>query len=172
MRGLPPGLDPASLLVERQGEFVIGANQDGIFRRLAQAMGRPELATDERYAGHAARGKHQTELDGLIDAWTRTKTLAELEAITTEAGVPAGRIFRAQDMLQDPHFAAREALVEVEHPRWGKLAMQNACPKLSETPSSVRTLAPSSVGQDNGEVYGALGLGADEIEDLRTRGVI
>ena len=89
-----------------------------------------------------------------------------------EAGVPAGRIYRAPEMLADPHFAAREAIVEVEHPRWGLLDMQNVVPKLSETPGRVRSVAPQTVGQHNAEIYGGLGLSSEEIEALAARGVI
>jgi formyl-CoA transferase len=166
------GLAPSNVYRAADGEFVIGANQDTVFRRLVEAMGQPELATDERFASHTARGKHQAILDELINAWTRTRSVEELEALMVGAGVPAGRIFRAPEMLADPHFAAREALVEVEHPRWGRLAMQNAFPKLSETPPSVRTLAPEVVGQHNAEVYGALGLSIEEIEALGARRVV
>src|SRR3546814_6520846 len=77
-------------------------------------MGRPELASDERYATHRARGTRQEELDALIGEWTKTMTIDELEAKMIEAGVPAGRVYDAEDMLADPHFAAREALVTVE----------------------------------------------------------
>ncbi len=88
-------------------------------------------------------------------------------------GVPAGRIYRAPEMLADPHFKAREAIVEVEHPRWGKLLMQNAFPKLSKTPSAIRRTASQAIGQDNAEVFqGRLGLTAAEFEALEDSGVI
>src|SRR3546814_6526042 len=77
-------------------------------------MGRPELASDERYATHRARGARQEELDALIGEWTKTLTIEELEARMVEAGVPAGRIFDAEDLLADPHFTARDARSE-EH---------------------------------------------------------
>ena len=88
------------------------------------------------------------------------------------AGVPAGRIYRAPDMLADPHFAAREALIELDHPRWGKLPMTNAFPKLSLTPGSVRRPASQSIGQDNAEVFAEIGLGETELDGLRAAGVI
>jgi formyl-CoA transferase len=76
-------------------------------------------------------------------------------------------------MLADPHFAAREAIIDVEHPRWGTLKMQNVFPKLSATPGNVRSIAPQTVGQDNAEVYGSiLGLTATELADLERRGLI
>ena len=89
------------------------------------------------------------------------------------AGVPAGKIYRPADMLDDPHFAARQAIVSVDHPRWGELRMQNAFPRLSRTPSGIRSIAPQSVGEHNDEVYGGvLGLSGDEIAGLRSAGAI
>lgn len=168
-----PGLAPSNVYRCRDGELLIGANQDAIFGRLCKAMGRPELATDPRYASHTARGEHQGELDQLIQDWTRTKTVDELEALCIRHGVPAGKVYRAPDMLTDPHFAAREAIVEVPHPQWGSIKMQNVFPKLSATPGGVRRPAPRQVGQDNAEIYGReLGLGAEELQDLASRGVI
>jgi crotonobetainyl-CoA:carnitine CoA-transferase CaiB-like acyl-CoA transferase len=167
------GVAPSNVYPCSDGEFLIGGNQDAVFRRLCTAMGQPGLADDPRYATHVARGENQKELDDLIGAWTVTKTIAEVEALMIEHSVPAGGIYRAADMLEDPHFAAREALVEVEHPRWGKFKMQNAFPKLSDTPSSVRTRAPLEPGQDNAEVYGALlGLSEQQLADLRARQAI
>jgi crotonobetainyl-CoA:carnitine CoA-transferase CaiB-like acyl-CoA transferase len=167
------GVAPSNVYPCSDGEFLIGGNQDAVFRRLCNAMGQPELADSPRYATHVARGENQKELDDLIGAWTAAKTIAEVEALMIEHSVPAGGIYRAADMLEDPHFAAREALVEIEHPRWGKFKMQNAFPKLSDTPSSVRSRAPLEPGQDNAEVYGALlGLSEQELADLRTRQAI
>jgi formyl-CoA transferase len=109
----------------------------------------------------------------LIGVWTSTRTIAEVEEAMIAHSVPAGGIYRAADMLEDPHFAARDALVEVEHPRWGKIKMQNAFPKLSDTPSSVRRRAPLVPGQDNADVYGSLlGLSDQELDDLRARQAI
>ncbi|WP_446653715.1 CaiB/BaiF CoA transferase family protein [Blastomonas sp.] len=167
------GIAPSNVYQCRDGEYLIGANQDAVFARLCQAMGRPELATDPRYSSHVARGQHQKELDDLIEAWTRTLTVAEVEALMIEYSVPAGKIYGAADMLEDEHFKARDALVEVDSPRWGRFAMQNSFPKLSDTPSSIRSLAPQSIGEHNDEVYGKL-LGMDQqmIDNLKAAGAI
>ncbi len=167
-----PGIAPSNVYRCKDGDYLIGANQDSVFLRLCEAMDRPELATDPRYATHQARGERQAELDALIETWTRERTVDDVEAAMSDAGVPAGRIYRAPDMLADPHFKAREALIELEHPRWGKLPMQNAFPKLSLTPGSVRRPAPQTVGQDNAEVYAGLGLGSAELGSLKSDGVI
>ncbi|WP_285017559.1 CaiB/BaiF CoA-transferase family protein [Novosphingobium sp. fls2-241-R2A-195] len=167
------GIAPSNVYPTSDGEYLIGANQDAIFKRLCQAMGRPELGTDERYATHVARGERQTELDDLISDWTRTLTVDELEEKMIEFSIPAGKIYRAPEMLSDPHFAAREALIDVEHPQWGSFKMQNAFPKLSATPSSVRRRAPLEIGQDNAEIYGdLLGMSEDEIAALKAGAAI
>jgi formyl-CoA transferase len=168
-----PGIAPSNVYPTSDGEYLIGANQDTVFGRLCDAMGRPELAKDERYVSHVARGRNQVELDELIADWTRTLTVAELEALMIKHGIPAGKLYRPQDMLDDPHFAAREALVDVPHPRWGNLKMQNIFPKMSKTQGRVRRAAPASIGQDNAAVYGeVLGMSPTEIADLQARGVI
>ena len=89
-----------------------------------------------------------------------------------EAAVPAGKIYRAPEMLADPHFKARESLIELDHPRWGALPMQNAFPKLSRTPGSVRRTASQTVGEDNAEVFARIGVGAAELRQLKKAGIV
>lgn len=147
-----PKIAPSNVYPCADGEYLIGANQDAVFARLCAAMGRPELATDARYATHLARGEHQSELDALIGEWTATLTVQALEDLMIEHAVPAGRVFDAEDMMADPHFAARQAIIEVEDPVLGKVPMQGVFPKLSATPGSVRRPAPLEVGQDTADV--------------------
>ena len=168
-----PGIAPSNVYRCADGEYMIGGNGDAIFARLAQAMGQPELAQDPRYATHVARGEHQQELDDRINRWTATLTIDQLERLMIEHSVPAGRIYTGAEMLADPHFAAREAIVAVDDPRHGQIRMQAPMPKLSATPSSIRRPAPQRPGEHNGEIYGErLGLGAAELEALAMRGVI
>ena len=168
-----PGIAPSNVYRCRDGDYLIGANQDAVFSRLCQAMGVPELASDARFFDHVARGRHQIELDEMIGDWTAQQTIAEVEALMIEYNVPAGRIYRASDMLADAHFSAREALVEVDTPRWGKVVMQNSFPKMSRTPGSIRKPAPEKVGCDTDAILGdMLGLSEDEQGRLRARGVI
>jgi len=168
-----PGIAPSNVYACRDGDYLIAANQDAVFVRLCAAMGQPGLGTDPRYATHAARGERQKELDDLIETWTRQFTVDEVEAAMVAAGVPAGRIYTAEDMLADAHFKARQSIIEIAHPKWGQLPMQNAFPKLSETPGSVRRTASQAVGQDNREVYQErLGLGDAEIDELARQGII
>jgi formyl-CoA transferase len=168
-----PGIAPSNVYRCSDGDYMIAANQDSVFARLCAAMGRPELATDARYADHLSRGRNQAELDGIIEAWTLALTVAEVEAAMIEAAVPSGRLYKPADMLTDPQFAAREAIVEVDHPRWPGLKMQGVFPRLSETPGSVRSIAPQTVGQDNAAVLGErLGLDADRLAALKAAAVI
>ncbi len=147
-----PGIAPSNVYRCKDGEFMIGANQDSVFARLAQAMGRSELTESPKFRDHTARGQNQEELDELINAWTGTLTVAELEEAMIEHGVPAGPIYDAEDMLADPHFAARDAIVFVPDDEFGPTPMQGTFPKLSRTPSAIRKSAPSTVGEDTQSV--------------------
>jgi formyl-CoA transferase len=168
-----PNVAPSNVYPTADGDLVlIAANQDSVFGRLAGVMGKPELAADERYATHGARGANMAELDGVIAGWTATQEADGLLARLHEGGVPAGRIYRAQDMFADPHFAAREAIVRLAHPTLGDLPMQNVFPRLSATPGRVRHAGPE-LGEHNGDIYrGLLGLGDGQLADLASDGVI
>lgn len=168
-----PNVSPANAYPTRDGkEHLISGNQDTVWRRLAEAMGRAELGTDERYATHNARGVNQAELDALIGEWTHTLTAAELEALLNEHSVPNGKIFTAPDMLADEHFAAREAIVKLVHPLLGEFPMQNVVPKLSATPGQVRWVGPE-LGEHTVEVLSSvLGLTRAEVDELSVAGVI
>jgi formyl-CoA transferase len=167
-----PRIAPSNVYPTRDGIVMIGANQDTVFARLAAAMESPSLADDVRYRDHTARGENQQELDTLIASWTATFATRELLEKLAKFGIPSGLIYRTADMLEDPHFAAREAIVTTEHPAFGRLRMQNVAPRLSASPSSIRTPAPD-LGQHNDEIYGDL-LGFDPAtrDGMRARGVI
>lgn len=168
-----PNVSPSNVYPTSDGEMVlIAANQDTVFRRLAILMKQPELAEDARYATHSARGRHMAELDDVILRWTVDHEAEELLALLADAGVPGGRIFKAKDMLADPHFAAREAIVRLAHPQFGEIAMHNVFPKLSATPGRVRHIGPE-LGADNSTIYGdLLGLADDDLVRLQASGVI
>ncbi|MCC6924641.1 CoA transferase [Novosphingobium sp.] len=168
-----PGIAPSNVYPCKDGEYMIGGNGDTVFARLAEAMGRPELASDLRYATHVARGERQQELDALIADWTRTMTVDQLEALMIAHSVPAGRVYTGKEMLADPHFAARGAIAEVPHPVLGNVRMQAPMPKLSATPSAIRRAAPRVPGEHNAEVLGEeLGLDANALAELAARGVL
>lgn len=152
--------------------IVMGANQDSVFARLCAAMGQPALAEDERFSKHTARGEHQRELDQIISAWSANYKTADLLALLEQHGVPAGRIYRAPEMLEDEHFIARETITEVEHPKYGELKMQNVFPRLSATPGKIKWPGPA-MGQHNEEVYqGLLGYSQAELEQLTKDSII
>ena len=154
------------------GWTVIAANLDPMFRRLCAAMDRPELADDPRYATHLLRGEHAEELDGLIADWTRTLTAGELQARLDRHGVVYGPIYSIADIMADPHFRARDMIRRIPDPRFGDLAVPGIAPKLTETPGDIEWLGAQTPGQDNAEIYGELGLSAEEIAALRDEGIL
>jgi formyl-CoA transferase len=168
-----PGLAPSNVYPTADDQMIlIGANQDTVFRRLCAAMGREELADDERYRTHHARGARQQELDALIAEWTRGFGTDDLLELLEENGVPAGKMYRAPDMLADPHYRARHAIIEVESGEYENLRMQNVFPRLSKTPGRVNWAGPE-IGQHNDEVYGGLlGYDAERITALQADSVI
>jgi crotonobetainyl-CoA:carnitine CoA-transferase CaiB-like acyl-CoA transferase len=167
-----PKIAPSNIYPASDGMLIIAANQDTVWRRLAELMGRAELADDPRYATHIARGEHQGELDVIIGAWTQAQTCEALEAACEAGGVPCGRIYRAPEMLADEHFAAREAIVEVEHPVLGAFKMQNVFPKLSETPGNVRWTGPDMGSHTLDVLHDILGYDDTKIEALRSANAI
>jgi formyl-CoA transferase len=168
-----PGIAPSNVYpTAGDGMILIGGNGDTVFARLCEAMGQPELKDDPRYATHAARGVNQHELDERIAAWTRERSLDDLLVLLEDNGVPCGRIFAAPDMLADPQYAAREAIVETDHAVFGKVKMQNVFPKLSETPGAVRWPGPALGAHTDAVLGEELGMSAEKIAALRADGVI
>lgn len=167
-----PNVAPSNVYPALDGPVLIAANQDSVFRRLAAVMGQPELGSDPRYATHESRGANAAALDELIGSWTARQPAAELLELLHEHGIPAGLIYRAADMLADPHFRARQAIVRMVHPEFGDLPMQNVFPRLSGTPGSVQSLGPE-LGQHNAEVYGELlKVPAADLAELTAAGII
>jgi len=167
-----PNVAPSNVYRTADGMVLIAANQDTVFSRLAEAMGQPDLATNPKYSSHGARGAHQVELDALVESWTSTLTTRGVLDAMDQFGVPAGLIYRAPDMLEDPHFKARDAIVSVPHPDFGELRMQNVAPKLSETPGAVRSPSPA-LGQHNDEIYlDVLGLSPERYAELKAAKVV
>jgi formyl-CoA transferase len=154
------------------GSVLIAANHDAVFARLCAEMGQGDLAADPRYATHGARGANQAELDDLIAAWSSQLTAGELIARLRGANVPAGLIYRARDMMADPHVAAREAIIRVPDQVFGDLAMQGVFPRLTATPGSVRWTGPA-LGEHNDQVFrDELGIPPGRLQDLRDQGVL
>ncbi|QFG68289.1 CaiB/BaiF CoA transferase family protein [Ornithinimicrobium pratense] len=167
-----PKIAPSNVYPTADGQWVIvAANQDTVFRRLAQAMGEPGLADQERFSTHAARGELQAELDEIVARFTLRHTAQELIDLLNEHAVPVGKTFRVADMLVDPQFQARESIVEVERPDQGSIHMQNAFPRLSRTDSRIRWTGPT-LGRHTDEVLQQAGVAADRLPGLREDGVI
>ena len=167
------GIAPSNAYPARDGrDVIIGANQDTVFRRLCQAMGQPTLADHPDYATHRARGEHQEAIDELVAAWTRQHDAQHVVDLLAEAGVPAGLVYRAPDMLEDPHFQAREAIVEVPDHHGTPLPMQNVFPRLSNSPGCVRHVGPTLGEHTETVLADWLGLGADDLDALRDDHVI
>ena len=167
-----PGIAPSNAYPTREASFVlIAGNGDGIFERLMQAIGRPDLAGDPRFAGNDGRAAGVAELDAAIGAWTRTRSIDEILAVMQAAAVPAGRIYTVADIAVDPHYAARQAIVTVASARGVEVSMPGVFPLLSENPGSVRSRAPT-LGEHTAEVLAQAGVPAHEQERLLQAGVI
>jgi len=168
-----PGVAPSNVYPTADGkDIVIAANADRVFQRLVGAMGAPELATDEAFATHAARGSNATKLDELISRWTAQRASAELLDLLSSSGVPAGLINTAATMLRDEHFVAREMILWHENDEFGRFPMNGIVPKFSRTPGRVNTLGPA-LGVHTDEVLEALaGIDQAGIAQLRADGVL
>jgi len=168
-----PMIAPSNVYPTRGGDLIlIAANQDSVFGRLTEVMGQPELAEDGRYKTHTARGHNLEELDEVIAGWSSGWDADELLDALHEAGVPAGRIFRAKEMLEDPHYAAREMIVRLTHPEFGQFPMQNVVPKLSDTPGRIRHVGPELGAHTEEILHGLVGLSYEELEALHDSGTV
>jgi len=168
-----PAIAPSNIYDGSDGMVIIAANQDTIFSRLCKAMDQEELITDPKYATHVARGQNQIELDEIIGEWCKDKTIARLEDIMIEHAVPVGKVYRPADMLTDPHYIAREAIVKVKDERFGQVKLQNVFPKMSKTQGEVRWSGPDKLGSHTEEVLTELlDLSDEQIEKLRNSGII
>lgn len=168
-----PNVAPSNIYNCSDGMLLIAANQDTVFQRLCEAMGQPELASDNRFSTHTARGARMEELDGIISEWTKTHTVAEVDSLMAEVGVPAGRIYRAPEMLEDPHFKAREAIIDVPTEEWPNMKMQNVFPKMSKTQGEVRWPGVRELGAHNEGVYSELlDLSSEDLAKLQEKSII
>lgn len=169
------GIAPSNIYQSANGSWVvIAANQDTVFRRLCQAMDRPELATDERFADHLARGRNQDELDKIIGDWAAQREPHDIIATLSEAGVISGPINTVAEVVQDPQLQARNMIAD----HWDERVQRNVkgpgvVPVLSDTPGTIRNGGSARPGQDNEEVFGRLlGLDAEQMAALHEEGVL
>jgi succinyl-CoA---D-citramalate CoA-transferase len=169
------GIAPSNIYPTADGSWVvIAANQDTVFRRLCVAMGQPELATDERFANHVARGRNQDELDKIIGTWAAERHPGDIIATLSAAGVISGPINTVAEVVKDPQLLARGMIAE----HWDERVERNVLgpgvvPVLSETPGTIRNAGPARPGQHNDEIYrGLLGKTHEELAAMREEGVL
>ena len=155
------------------GKYVcIIAAGDGLFPRLARAIGREDLLADPRFETMARRAEHGDEINGIVAAWVQARTAREVQDVLERHQVPFGVAYSVADIFADPHVAARGDIETVDDPVLGPVRMQGVYPRFSRTPGAIQRGAPR-LGEHNEEVYcGLLGLGAEELERLRQDGVI
>ncbi len=168
-----PGISPSNTYRCRDGMYiVIAGNGDSVFKRFMTAIGRPDLATDSRFANNNDRVHHDEILDKIIGDWAAERNYDEVYATLDAANVPIGPIYSVADIAADPHYAARGMLQKFMSPDIGELDIPGIVPKLSETPGETEWLGPK-LGEHNQEIYGGLlGIDPAQLEEWATTGVI
>ncbi len=169
------GIAPSNLYRAADGVWVIiAANQDTVFRRLCDAMGRPGLAQDPRFVDHSARGVHQDQIDEIIADWAAERTAEEIATVLEAAGVVVGPVNTVADVVRDEQFLARDMLVPHTVPGVDDTVLgPGVVPVLDATPGSVRRGGTPEPGFDNRAVYSELlGFTDENLADLADRGVI
>jgi crotonobetainyl-CoA:carnitine CoA-transferase CaiB-like acyl-CoA transferase len=167
------GSAPNNLYPTADGQLIhIAANSGGTFKRLLHAMERSELLEDERFSTAIARAANREALDGLVRDWTQRHAVADLERVLDEVDVPASRIYTLPDIFKDPHYKAREAIVNAPDEDLGTVAVAGVVPRLSATPGRIRH-AGRHIGADTAEVLARVaGLTATDIERLTASRVV
>jgi formyl-CoA transferase len=167
-----PGIAPSNAYRCGDGGVVLVAgNGDSIFKRLMTAIGRDDLGTDPALADNAGRVQRVAELDAAIGAWTQRHTTADVLAVLGEARVPAGRAYTAKDIVEDPHYRARDMILRQATRDGYEVDVPGIVPKLLGTPGTVRTSAPK-LGDDTDAVLGEIGFSDPDIAALRSRKVV
>ena len=168
-----PAIAPSNIYNGIDGMVIIAANQDTVFARLSDAIAMPNLKDNPRYATHVARGANQTELDEIIQNWAKDKAIGDIEDLMIKHAVPVGKVYRAKEMIEDPHYAARQALIDVESETYGSVKMQNVFPKMSKTQGEVRWGGPENLGSHTEEVLTELlDLSPAQIKKLRDSHIV
>ena len=170
--GALPGITPSNTYPTQDGGYVvIAGNSDPIFRRLMKAIGRPDLAEDPRMRSNDGRSQHAAMLDGVIGDWSKARSVDDALAALDAADVPAGRIYSVADIVADPHYQARDMILEAELPGGTQVKMPGIVPKLSGTPGAVRWQGPA-LGAHTDAVLADLGLDPAAIRTLRDAGAV
>ncbi|SIT45145.1 L-carnitine dehydratase/bile acid-inducible protein F [Paraburkholderia ribeironis] len=170
--GALPGIAPSNTYrTEDGGYVVIAGNSDPIFKRLMHLIGRADLADDPALAHNDGRVRQSAMLDQAIAAWTSHHATEDVLAALERAEVPAGRIYSVADIVADPHYQARDMVLQAQLPGGASVKMPGIVPKLSDTPGVVRWQGPS-LGEHTGSVLSALGFANEDIERLRREGAV
>ncbi|MBB5398959.1 CaiB/BaiF CoA transferase family protein [Paraburkholderia youngii] len=170
--GALPGIAPSNTYrTEDDGYVVIAGNSDPIFKRLMHLIGRPDLADDPALAHNDGRVKQVALLDQAIAEWTSHHATEDVLAALERAEVPAGRIYSVADIVADPHYQARDMLLQAQLPGGASVKMPGIVPKLSDTPGEVRWQGPT-LGEHTGSVLSELGFASEDIERLRREGAV
>jgi crotonobetainyl-CoA:carnitine CoA-transferase CaiB-like acyl-CoA transferase len=168
-----PFTAPYDCFATLDGHIVVASASNRLFRRLCEGIGRPELASDERYANHRVRAQHREELNGVFAAWAAERSCdAVLAALGPDgADVPVARVVRPEDLADDPQMQARGMIERHPHPRVGEVVFHGNPLHFDDLPPRARALAPE-LGEDNAAVYAELGLAADDLDALREDGIV
>ena len=166
-----PGIAPSNAYPCQDGWVLVAGNGDSIFKRLMAAVGRQDLADDPQLADNAGRVARVAEIDAAIGAWTATLTVAQVMERLAAARVPAGKVYTARDIAEDPHYQARDMLLTQQTRDGDEVTVPGICPKLSATPGTIRSSAPR-LGDDTDAVLAEAGLTQEQIALLRGKGVI
>lgn len=170
--GALPGIVPSNTYTTGDGmNVVVAGNGDAIFKRLMQAIGRADLADDPQLARNDGRVARTAEIDGAIQAWCGTQTIAQALDILRAADVPVGKIYSVRDMMDDPQYLARDMFEQHAFADGTPVKLPAVSPKLSETPGGTRWIGPA-LGEHNDEILGGLGYDAEQIAELRRDHVI
>ncbi|HSI60582.1 MAG TPA: CoA transferase [Ideonella sp.] len=166
-----PGIAPSNAYRCSDGYVLVAGNGDSIFKRLMQTIGRDDLAADAALADNAGRVARVGEIDAAIEAWTLARTVDAVLATLGEARVPAGKVYTARDIADDPHYQARGMILRQTTRDGHEIDLPGVVPKLLGTPGSVRSSAPR-LGDDTDSVLRELGLSDEDIAALRSRKVV
>jgi len=167
-----PGIVPSNTYTTRDGKYVvIGANGDSIFKRMMLAIGRDDLAGDPGLARNDGRVARTAELDEAIGAWCAAHDLDDVLKVLAGAQVPSGKIYDIKDIVNDLHYRARGMIEQASLPDGTPMKIPGVVPKMAETPGGTRWLGPG-LGEHTDEVLAELGYDADNMRDMKARGVI
>ena len=170
--GALPGIAPSNTYLTADGAYVvIAGNSDPIYKRLMTTIGRADLAEAAEFAHNDGRAAKSGLLDAAITHWTSSLPIEQVLSALEAAEVPAGRIYSVADIVSDPHYQARDMLLNAELPGGVSVKMPGIVPKLSETPGAVNWQGPS-LGQHTDDILGSLGLTVADIQRLKTSGVV